>query len=156
MAGLAGHAAGVLFGVDLGKSFRPGSTGRVTANAEYRSVRLAGIHGWIVGVLRLRTVTRFAVHMGVLAAAFSLSHVGVAVFTGLVSRKVNRMRGDLRNRSPAIMPVLTKGPGDNQSAKAEERQGSNREEQSQTKEMSRISEDPHQYIPPSQRCHLIQ
>ena len=96
----------MLIGIDLRKRFGFGGAGGMAADAEHRGVRLAGIDGWIVGVLRQRTVTGLAVHLGVLAAGFCLGHVGVAGFAGLVSGEMDGVGGDLGDGGAAVVSVL--------------------------------------------------
>ena len=58
-------------------------------------------------------MARFAIHVRVLAILLYIQNVGVAALASLVSRKLRRMRRNIPNGCPAIMPVLAKCFGNN-------------------------------------------
>ena len=64
----------------------------------------------IVGVHSLSgAVAGLAVHVRMLALGLGVGNIRVAGLAGLVPGKLHRVRGNLADRRPAIVPILPKG-----------------------------------------------
>lgn len=129
MACLAGNPVRMFCSVDLGKILRPGGAGLVAPNAEHCRIRFSRINRWILGMLYLRSVAGFAVHMRMFARALGLGDIGVTCFAGLVSGKMLRPSCNLGNRRTPVMSVFPEAPWNHKASEHKERQGSDHKEQ---------------------------
>jgi len=113
VARVAGQAAGVVGGDDLGEGFGLGAVGFVAAGAEDGCVELGRRHrGRVVGVTRLGSVAGFAGDDDVPALFFLIDYVGVAGFAGVVSGKGDWPGGDLGDGGATVVAVLAKAARD--------------------------------------------
>jgi hypothetical protein len=144
MAGLARHAVGVFFGVDLGEVLGAGSTHGMAANAERGGVEFGGGYGTGIGGMgRLRTVTCLAVDVRVLATGFHRGLVAVTGFTGFVPGVFYGVRTNFSDGGSAIVPVFSEGFGDNVSANHPEDEKGDDEEARKAEKVSSVSEESH-------------
>jgi len=98
-----------------------------------------------------RTVTGLAVHVRMFPGLLYVQNVRVAGFAGLVAGKFDWMRGNLADGGPAIVPILTKAPGDNVVAHHQKHQEGEDEQPRKPEKMPCILEDAHQF-PSEQPC----
>jgi hypothetical protein len=107
MARVAGQAAGVISGYDLGEIFGLGAVGFVAAGADYRSVEL-----WrfdvrrVVSVFRLRSVAGFTCDYHVFAEFLLVDYVDVAGFADVVSGVGDWAGGGFGDGVGTVMAVL--------------------------------------------------
>ena len=71
-------------------------------------VRWRGLDGRVVGMLCQRTMAGFAIHLRVHAAPLHFLDVGVAGLASLMAGVVDRMGGNLRDGSSAVVSILPK------------------------------------------------
>lgn len=122
MTGVAGKPSGVIRRGNLRKVLRFGGVGLVTARTHHGCVQLLGLHrAGIVRVLGQGPVASLASKNHVLAKLFLIDDVGMASFTRGVPGKRNRARGDLADRRPTIVTILTKTARHDRNAQDHER-----------------------------------
>ena len=121
MAGVTGHASGVIGSGNLGEGFGLGAIGFVATAAEDEGVELRGSHGGgIVGVAGLGSMAGFAGNDHMLALLFLIHYVGVAGFAGVVAGEGDGAGGDLGDGCAPIVTVLAKGAGHDGGAQDDE------------------------------------
>ena len=109
MAGITSQPAGMICCHHLGKALGLCAIRFVATGTYDRRVELWRCHG--CGIVRMASqgaVTGLAGHDHMLALFLLLYDVGMAGLTGIVAREGNRPGRCLGNRSPAIVPVLSK------------------------------------------------
>jgi hypothetical protein len=98
----------VLGGDDGREPFRFGAVGLVATGAKNAGI---GQHGFyrtrIVGVLPLRAVACFAIHIGVPAYFLNVENVGVAGLASFMSGVDDGQSGDLSEGIPAIVAIFS-------------------------------------------------
>ncbi len=101
---------------------------------------------------RKRTVARFAIDVRMLALALSLSNIGMASLTRLMTCIVDRACGDVIECGGSVVSVPSKCFGDEQRAYGEEREEAREKNSGKPEEMARVSKGSHSSIrePPSQ------
>jgi len=87
-------------------------------------------------VLGQRAMTGFAVYLRVHAALLHLLNVGVAGLTCLVTGEVDRMGGNLRDGSSAVMSILSETFRHKKAAYEQKRQCADCIQRGQSKKMS--------------------
>jgi len=104
----------MLFRHNLRKALRFGGAGCVTSGTEHGRIRQNRLDcRWIVGMFGLRPVAGFAIHVRMFAVLLYVQNVHVTGLASLVPGVFGRMRGNLADGSPAIVPILSKALGDN-------------------------------------------
>lgn len=115
--------------VNLRKILRLRCIGLVAAGAQDRGIELVRLNQCgIVGMLRLRPVTGFAVHPRMLAALLLIENIPMASFTILVPRKPRGTRGHFRHRLGSVMSELAKALGNKESSDYKEYQKTSNED----------------------------
>jgi len=100
----------------------------VAADAQDRGVEFCRSHSAGIGrVLRLRSVTGLAIHMGMLAGLLGVGDVDVTSLTCFMAGKMGRSRSDFSDRGGAIVPVFAEGRRNNvPSNRPEKKKGDNK------------------------------
>jgi hypothetical protein len=143
VAGFAGDAGGMLFGVDLRESLGLGRAGRVTANAEDGGIEFGWGNGGIVGVLGERSMAGFAVDVCVLAGLLGIQDVGMAGLAGLMSGEVDWAGGDLGDGGAAIVAILAETLGHDEMPDYEKHEEEEYEQKCEPEKMSCIFQKLH-------------
>ena len=139
MAGLAGLVAGVIFHVDLREIRRTSDECTMTLCAENLGVRqLGNVFSGIGGVLGERTVTGFAIDVGVLAGGLNRDDIAVAVFTSSVAGVDGLAGGDLCKSIAAIVSVLAEAARNKVGAESDEDKNACYEDNGKTKQVLRV------------------
>src|ERR1035438_10109407 len=144
VAGIAGHAGGMVDGSDLRKSLRLGDVCFVTADAQYRRVEFGGCHRpWIIDMCRQRSVACFAVDVHMFTALLFSQDVGMTVFASLMAGEVHRTGGHLGHGIYAVVTILPKLLRQKTRVYPKDRKADADEHNSHTKKMPSVSERIH-------------
>lgn len=107
----------------LGECLGFGGVRLVTTHTQHRCIKLLRLdRGRIVGVFGQRTVTRFTIDVRVPAVLFLFEDVAMAALTGLVSGEIHGPSGQVSERIPAKVSILSKTLGDQNAAQDKEEQ----------------------------------
>lgn len=116
-----------------------GRIGFMATDTKRGRVEFGGNQGsWVICVTGQRTVASLAIHMRVLAGLFLFEDIRMAAFASLVPGKLNRPGGNIRDSIAAIMPILSKTPGDQIPAHGEEEQEANQKDSRESQKMAGI------------------
>jgi hypothetical protein len=143
VAGLAGKAAGVLVGVDLGEAGRLGGAGRMTSDADDGGIEFGGHDRGVVGVILQRTMTSLAVDMLMFARLLGFGDVGMAGLAGGVPGEVEGLGRDLCDGGSTVVPILAEAFGDDEVANHQEDSEGDDEQEGKPEEMCYILEPTH-------------
>ena len=95
-----------------------------------------------------RPVAGLAVDVRMLAGLLCVEHIAVAGLAGLVAGEVDRACGNLADRIPAVVPILSKAPRDDKAAHGQEDQEGDQKNRRESKQVSCILEGTHLGNPP--------
>jgi hypothetical protein len=138
----------VFDGVHLRKVFRLGEALLMATNAKDGGVQLDWCHrSRIVGVGRERPVAGLAGYAFVHALALHIQHVGMTAFADLMPGIANWQSCDLSYGIGAVMTVAPKAARYQKTSQCQERNQPNQENCCHAKQVSRILEDLHAYVP---------
>jgi hypothetical protein len=142
MALVAGHAAGMLRGNDLGESSWFGGVFFVATPAEVGDVgQLRNVRRGIVGMLRQGPMTGFARHVSVLAGGARFGFVIMAEDAGVLPGVRDGPLPHQRKGTRAIVAVLSKRFGDNRAAHHQKYNHTGQQNQGRANQMTCV---PHQ------------
>jgi hypothetical protein len=142
MALVAGHAAGMLGGNDLGKASWLGRVFFVATPAEVGNVgQLRNVRRGIVGMLRQGAMTGFARYVSVLAGCARFGLVVMAENASVLPRVSDGPLPDQPKRTGAIVAVLSKSLGDNRATHHQKYGQAGQQNQSRANQMTCV---PHQ------------
>jgi len=142
MAGIAGHAAGVLGRHDLRKPFRLALIGLVAAGAEdlgFGELRNDG--GGVFGVFGLGTMAGLTADVGVFSFALDLGLVGVADLASLAAGELHGTRANIVHGAGPEVAVLAEVTGDDQMAYDQEGNDAQGEQDGDANEVFGVPED---------------
>ena len=100
-------------------------------------------------MLRLRPMTGFAIHPGVLSGLFQIMYVTVTCLTSLMSGEVRRSRADLRDCGSPVVPVLAERFGNNIAPNRPEHQKCHDKKSRKSKQMCCVFETVHPALIPA-------
>lgn len=89
-------------------------------------------------MFRQRAVACFTIHMRMLSFILRIGDIGVARFACLMAGIIDRLRREFIQCCTTIVPVLTKGLGDEETSYDEEAHESHQENSCQPKQMACI------------------
>jgi hypothetical protein len=99
-----------------------------------------------------RPMAGLAVDLCMCAGLFLFQDIAVTDFAGLMTGKPGRMRRNLRNRVPTVMPILPKALRNKKSACQKEKQSPEDKDRGKAEKMSGMPEIAHMLLPEG-ICH---
>jgi hypothetical protein len=149
VAGVAGHAAGVLSGYHLRKTLWLRRVFLVAAAAEVSDLRqLWNVGRWVIGVLRQGTMASFAGYVRVSAGGSGFNFVVVTESAGILTGEGYRMLANQLERPRPVVSILPKCFGDDGAANDEEDDKTGKQNCRRANQVSGIAEQAAQTPPP--------
>lgn len=148
VAVVAGHAAGVFGGRHLGKVLRLGRVPFMTTAAQVSDLgQLRRVRDGVGGVLRQRTVARFAGYVGVFAGGPGFGFLIVTKHAGVLPGEGYGMLADQVERTGAVVAILPKSLGDDGAADDKKGRQGGEQYQGRPQKMSGITEKAAHFTP---------
>ena len=149
MAGFAWQVGGIVYrGDDLGKASGPGAIHLMATDTEKGGVQMRRLdRARIFRVFCKSAVAGFAVHACVLSLALHAEDIRMAILTGLVPGKDDRLCGDFRKGVSTIVAVFAETSGLEDRAQDDKCQNAEQEDEGDSQQVFGVLEAFHCWVP---------